>query len=71
MRICSNKTEQKVCNDESCKHDSCFEFDLAQTNDRMTWKIRNKPKVKYPLHKANVNSGQHPDSELIRNAFDL
>ncbi len=71
LRICTNNTNQKVCNDESCTHDSCFEFDLAQTNDRMTWKIRNKPKVKYPLHKANVNNGQHPDSELIRNAFDL
>jgi hypothetical protein len=45
LRICSNKTKQKVCNDESCKHGSYFDFDLAKTNDRMTWKIRNKPKV--------------------------
>lgn len=63
--------KQKVCDRENCTNSECFEFDISKTNDRMTWSIRNKKDVKYPLHKANVNNGQYPDSELIKNAFDL
>ena len=62
---------QKVCDRENCTNAECFKFDISKTNDRMTWSIRNKKDVKYPLHKANVNNGQYPDSELIKNAFDL
>ncbi|MGC6414871.1 MAG: hypothetical protein ACON5K_09240 [Bacteroidia bacterium] len=68
---CENEEVQKVCDRVNCTNAECFEFDISKTNDRMTWSIRNKKDVKYPLHKANVNNGQYPDSELIKNAFDL
>ena len=71
LRICENEKGQEVCDRENCTNAKCFEFDISKTNDRMTWSIRNKKDVKYPLHKANVNNGQYPDSELIKNAFDL